>query len=421
MTIARAVLLLGVFALAAAGAVALASRTPADVRLDAPGPEATDPSLGDRFSAEQVARHGRYRAPLYLAFVLTAAAEVAALVVLARGPMGRAVARIESLPGGLAVHALVAGAALALVLALVLIPLAFVRGHAMGHAWGLSTQDVGAWLGDQVRALLVGLVVAAIGAAAFFVVVRWQPRWWWLVGWVVFTALTAVLTFVYPIVIAPLFNRFTPLEEGPLRTRLVALAGDAGVQIDDVLVADASRRTTTENAYVAGLGATKRLVVYDTLLAAGSDDETAFVVAHELGHRVENHVFKGVVVGSAGLLLSFVALLWLSRRAGVWEWAGASGISDVRALPVLVLFATIAGLLVLPAENGVSRAFERRADTIALRLTDDPAAAVRTFRRLAFSNLADLRPPAVARWALLSHPSIPERIRSAVAAAESNP
>jgi STE24 endopeptidase len=415
VSIVRAVAVLGAVALGAAAVVAVASRTPGDVRLQKPAAGASDPSFGARFSNEQVARHGRYRAPGYLAFGLTIVVEVAALIVLARGPMARAAGWIESLPGGLPVHALAAGAVVAVVLFAALLPLSFVRGFVIQHAWGLSTQDVGGWASDQARSLVVAIVVAAIGAAAFFAVVRWQPRWWWLVGWATFTGLTALMTFVYPILVAPLFNRFTPLEEAPLRARLMALADEAGVAVDNVLVADASRRTTAENAYVAGLGATKRLVLYDTLLDAGGDDETAFVVAHELGHRVENHVFKGVAVASVGLLLSFVALLWLSGRSALWEWAGASGIADLRALPVLVLFATVAGLLLLPAENAVSRAFERRADEIALRLTDDPAAAVRTFRRLAFSNLADLRPPGVAVGMLFTHPPVSERIRAAVA------
>ena len=243
---------------------------------------------------------------------------------------------------------------------------------------------------------------------------RWQPRAWWGIGWATFTALNALLVIVWPILIAPLFNRFTPLEDGPLRDRVLQLSEEADVRIDDVLVVDASRRSTVENAYVAGLGGTKRMVLYDTLIEGGSEDETAFVVAHELGHEKESHVLKGVALAALGLLAGFGALAWLSGRPGIWRWAGAEGIADVRALPVLLLFAAVAGLLTLPLQNSVSRSFESRADEVALDLTNDPDTAVRTFRRLAFANLADLRAPQAVVTLLYSHPAIPDRIEAAL-------
>jgi STE24 endopeptidase len=184
------------------------------------------------------------------------------------------------------------------------------------------------------------------------------------------------------------------------------------VDIDEVLVADASRRTTAENAYVAGIGSTRQVVLYDTLIRAGDDDETAYVVAHELGHEVGNHIPKGVAASSAGLLAGFGVLSLLASRGSLWEWTGASGVGDPRALPLLALFVTVATLTLLPVQSAVSRHFEREADATAIRLTEDSDTGVKVFRRLAFSNIADLRPPAVAVWALYSHPPTDERIRS---------
>jgi STE24 endopeptidase len=267
-----------------------------------------------------------------------------------------------------------------------------------------------------VRSLLVAVVTSAIAAVAFFSIVRWLPRLWWMWGWAAFTALTALLVFVWPVLIAPLFNKFTPLEDQGLASRIRSLATDAGVRVDEVLVADASRRTTAENAYVAGLGETKRVVLYDTLVRAGDDDETLFIAAHELGHDVEGHVWKSVLLSSAGLLVGFVVLAWISRYDRLWSWASASGIGDLRAIPVLLLFLTTAGLLALPLQNALSRRFEARADEIAIELTRDPSTAVRVFRRLAFSNLADLRPPPPAVFWLYTHPPIPDRIRVLMAA-----
>ncbi len=187
-----------------------------------------------------------------------------------------------------------------------------------------------------------------------------------------------------------------------------------------VLVADASRRTTAENAYVTGLLGSKRMVLYDTLIEKGDEDETAFVVAHELGHQSKRHVLKGLGLSIVGLFLTFFALRWLATLS-IWGWAGADGIGDPRSLPLLLLIALIAGILVMPVENAISRRHEAEADRVAIALTGDPDTAVRVFRRLAFSNISDLRPQPLAVLALFSHPPTTERIEEALAEASGNP
>jgi len=417
----RFIIVVTILSLATAGVVALASRTPARIRNAAPPESARDPALGASFTDEQVARHGAYQAPSYLSFVLSTILTAVVLVLLMRGPFAHVVDRVQEVRGGWLIHALLLGVFVSLLLTVVMLPLGFVRGFANARAWGLSTQDLGGWLSDQVRGAIVGALVAAVSAGAFFGVVRSQPRLWWLTGWAAFTALSALLVFLYPVAIAPLFNRFTPLEDEALRQRVLALADEAGVNVKEVLVADASKRTTAENAYVAGLGPTKNLVLYDTLLAAGSEDETAFVVAHELGHKAENHVVKLLALSSLGLLAAFGALYVFARSDKVLTWSGATSIADPRILPLLLLFALLAALVAAPIQSTVSRTFERQADAIAIRLTDDPRTAVAAFRRLAFSNLADLRPPAPVVWALFSHPPIPDRIRAAMAGSATAP
>lgn len=412
MSAVRAVVIVGAFAFLSAGIVAFASRTPASVRTETAAPGATDPSRGAAFTDAEVARHGRYRAPSYLSYALQIVLGVAVLLVLARGPMGRFVDAIEGWPGGWVTRAVACALFVLLVTTVASLPLTYVRGYVMERAWGLSTQDAGGWLSDVIRSLLVGAVTSAIAAIAFFGLVRWQPRTWWIWGWAAFSLLTAALVFVWPVVVAPLFNKFTPLQDRELAGRIRTVAARAGIDVNQVLVADASRRTTAENAYVAGLGATKRMVLYDTLLREDDHRQTLFVAAHELGHARENHVLKNVVVSSAGLLLAFGALALLARHDGVWRWAGASGIADVRALPVLLLFLAAAQLVALPAANAISRAFEAHADRIAIELTDEPDAAVESFRRLAYSNIADLRPPAPLVWLLYTHPPTTDRIRA---------
>jgi STE24 endopeptidase len=414
VTWARFVLLAVIAAILCAGAVALLSRTTGSVRGAKPDTEERSAANGASFSDAQIARHGAYRRPNYAAFFLSTLLTIIVLVLIGRGPFSSLVDRTSGWRGGWFVQAMFCGALLTALLALVALPLSFITGFVIQHAWDLSNQSVGAWLTDQLRFLAIGGVISAVSAAAFFGIVRWKPDTWWLWGWAAFSLLTVALVFLFPVVIAPLFNRFTPLEEGPLRTEIIRLGDAAGVPLDEVLVADASKRSSAENAYVAGLGATKQLVLYDTLLEAGTEEETLFVVAHELGHKAENHVLKNVVISSAGLLVGFGLLFLLSKRQSVWAAAGAEGIGDVRALPLLVLFLTVMTLLVAPIESGISRHFERQADSAAIALTDDPVAGVSTFRRLAFSNLADLRPPAFLVGFLFSHPPIPDRIESLV-------
>jgi STE24 endopeptidase len=415
MSWARAAVILAVLGLAAAALLALLSRTPAEVRSAKPGPDATEPARGARFSDDQIARHGAYQKARYGALLLSLMLHVATLVILARGPLGRLVDLFERAPGGWWSTVALSAVAVIVVLTLVALPLAFVRGYVIQHAWGLSTQSWAAWFIDRGRGLAVSSVLGVIAAIAFFGVVRWQPRSWWIWGWLAFAGLSALLAYLWPVVIAPLFNEFQPLEDGRLRDRVVALAHSADVNVGEVFVIDASKRSTTENAYVAGLGNSKQLVLYDTLVRAGDDRETAFVVAHELGHQVERHVVKNVLLTTCGLFVGFAVLAWLAGRAGVWAWGGADGIGDVRALPILLMFALGANVVVLPIESAISRSFERRADQIALRLTDDSDTAVRVFRRLAFSNLSDLRPPAAAVWALFSHPPVADRIKLVLA------
>lgn len=347
--------------------------------------------------------------------------EIAVLLLLARGPLREILNRFQGLPGGWLTRTLLAVVFVVLVGWVASLPLSYVRGFAVQHAWGLSTQSAAGWLQDSLRSVLVTTVIASAAAVTFFGLVRWQPRTWWVWGWVGFTVLTALLFFLYPVLIAPLFNRFTPLQDAGLTREIRSLAAEAGITVDEVLVADASRRSTIENAYVAGLGATKRVVLFDTLLAAGDDAETRFVVAHELGHRIENHIVKNLALSSAGLLFGFALLGWLAKRRGVWEWAGAEGVHDQAALPLLLLFATLLTLVVMPLQNLVSRHFERQADAIALELTQDPDTAIRGQRRLAFSNLADLDPPSAVVWLLYTHPPVTERIEAAVAEKRTEP
>jgi STE24 endopeptidase len=416
----RILLLLLVLILGSAAVLAFVSRTPASIRLARPPPSAAAASNGAHFTPAEIARNGDFQGPAYLSTAFYVAISILTLLWLARGPVRWLVDRLDGIPGGWPVRTLLVAAVVTVILAAATLPLGYV-GYRISQAWGLSTQDFAGWFLDQGRGLLVSAVTSGVAAVVFFGLVRWQPRSWWLWGWAAFSLLTVLITFLYPVVITPLFNKFTPLHDPALVAKVHRLAAEAGIDITQVLVSDASKRTTAENAYVAGLGKSKQLVVYDTLLNQQDPKETEFIIAHELGHEQKNHVLKGVALAAVGLFVAFAVLRWLAGRGSFWEWGGATGVGDLRALPLLLLFATIATVLTLPIQNAVSRHFESQADSVAIHLTHDPAPAVAAFRRLAFSNLSDLRPPRVAVWLLFTHPPIADRISAILSAAKARP
>ena len=285
--------------------------------------------------------------------------------------------------------------------------------QAVLHRYGLSTQGWGGWAVDVLKAYAIGAVLAAIVLVGFYTVAHFTPRWWWAWGAVGAAALVVLLTFVFPILIEPVFNRFTPMPEGQLRTNLVGLADRDGVPVRDVLVADASRRTRALNAYVSGLGPTRRIVVYDTLLGEAPPSEVESVVAHELGHARDNDVLTGTLIGALGAAAAVCALYLLGAWAGLLRRAGVESLGEPRSVALLLAVATMAGLVAGPLQNIVSRRIEARADAHALALTRDPGTFEAMQGRLALVNLGDVDPNPVEYALFASHPSTVERMAAA--------
>lgn len=275
------------------------------------------------------------------------------------------------------------------------------------RAAGLSNQSWTGFAVDLALGMMVTVVVASLGLVAVMAVARRWRRAWPAVAGALLAGLVLLGSFAYPVLVEPLFNSFTPLADGPLRTRILALADAQGVDVDGVLVADASRRTTTLNAYVSGLGSTRRVVVYDTLVEGLPQDEALSVVAHELAHARHGDVVTGSVLGAGGALagMGLLALLVgaLARRTGV-------GMTDPRVVPLVLALVALGTLLASPAENAVSRRVETRADVEALRTTGDPVAFIAMQRELARRSLADPTPPAWSQLWFGSHPTTLDRI-----------
>jgi STE24 endopeptidase len=287
--------------------------------------------------------------------------------------------------------------------------------------YGLSTQGWGGWAVDMLKAYAIGAVLGSIVLVGFYTITHLFPRWWWAWGAVGAAALVVVMTFVFPILIEPVFNRFTPMPEGHLRGDLVALADRDGVPVRDVLVADASRRTRALNAYVSGLGPTRRIVVYDTLLTEAPPAEVESVVAHELGHAKDNDVLTGTLIGALGAAAAVCGLYLLGSWTGLLRRAGVDSLAEPRSVALLLAVATLAGLVAGPLQNVVSRRIEARADAHALALTGDPGTFEAMQGRLALVNLGDVDPNPVEYALFASHPSTVERMAAARAWARAHP
>jgi STE24 endopeptidase len=275
---------------------------------------------------------------------------------------------------------------------------------------GLVTQSWGGWGVDLAKASAIGGAVAAGGAAVADGLMRRVPRTWWLPGAGAVVAAGALVAFAGPVVLDPIFNRFEPLPEGPLRRDVLALADQAGVRVREVYVVDASRRTTAANAYVTGLGATKRVVLFDTLVDAFTHDETRLVVAHELAHVRFRDVPRALAFSALVAPMTALAAAGLTERLAVAEGAAV--------LPALAL---AAGAVAVPAgiaANALSRRVENRADAFALRLTDAVDPFVSFERRITLRNLGDPDPPRLMHALFATHPSTVERIGIARSYAE---
>jgi STE24 endopeptidase len=294
-----------------------------------------------------------------------------------------------------------------------------LRAFGQDRLAGLATQRLGGFLRDWAKARAVGLVLVVLALGALVLGARWQPPGWPLVAAAAAVLLVLALTVAGPVLIEPLFNRFRPLDPGPLRARLLELATAMEVPVRDVLVSDASRRTTRVNAYVSGLGRTRRVVVYDTLLAgtsadpAGAADEVALVAAHELAHVRHRDVLLGTVGSAALAAVSVLAVVALLDLEAVRRLFAVTGLGDPLVAPGLLLLGMLGGLLAAPLASAISRWAEARADWVALEVTRDPATAVAVERRLALENRADLRPNRLLLAMFASHPPTMARIAQA--------
>jgi len=347
-------------------------------------------------------------------FLIGFAVELVALGALALGRPRASRRLLERLGARPLAGAAAAGAGISILLALLALPTDLI-GHESSVDVGLATQGIGDWLGDKAQGAAISAVFAAIGAMILIALQRRLPRRWWIPGTAVVIAYAVVSTWLAPVVLAPIFNDFEELPPGPARRAVLDLADRAGVAVGNVYEVDASRRSTGVNAYVDGIGSSRRIVLYDNLLDRADEPALRAVVAHELGHVAHHDLRRGLlfvaIIAPLGMLLVARAGSALARRGGSRPGTSA-------ALPAFALVIALVSFALNIAGDQLSRRVEASADAFALELTHDPYGFVALQQRLVSANHSDPDPNDWVDEVLRTHPTAVQRVGAALAYAE---
>ena len=297
-------------------------------------------------------------------------------------------------------------------------PLAIFDDFILEHRYGLSNQSLGAWLGDQGKGLVATIVFLGVVPILWlaYLILRRSPRRWWLWLGLASLPLIAGAALLRPIVFEPIFNKFVPLQDKALETRILDLAARADIPGRKVFQVDKSEQTNKYNAYVSGFGASQRIVLWDTMLKGMKDDEILYVMGHEMGHYVLGHIWKGILISSAISLALFFAAGglsgWALARFGR-RW-GFDRIDDIASMPLMLLTINLVSFAIQPAVYAYTRGIENEADVYGLEITRDNDAAARAFLKLGSQNKSNPEPSRLVEVFLYSHPPDGRRLRLAL-------
>ncbi len=379
-------------------------------------PGRVNPELGQYFTDRQISQGRDYVRGMRLVFIGGFIAQIVFLLWLVFGGRAAALSRgIQHFTGGGLASYVAFFFVLWLLLRLVNLPFDMFGSYYWQHRWGFSTQSLGNWWLDYFKAAGLEVVLSAIGVALlFWVMGRWTGTWW-LMGATFLSVWLVMQSFLWPVLVSPLFNRFEPTKDPVVLAMVDELSLKAQLPVDRVLVMDASQRTTKANAYFTGLGSTRRIVLYDNLLADYRADEVKAVVAHEMAHWRQGHIVQGL---GLGLLANFLiwGLLFITLKTTIP--ISSYGNYPPYTWAVIVLFMALVSFAASPVMNGFSRNMEFEADRVAVQITGDAPAAERLQVNLAGKNLSDVAPPAFIEWFSYSHPPALARIKAIQQAAE---
>lgn len=371
-------------------------------------PGKINPSAFKYFSLEQVQSARAHSFLPRLLYIISFVVQAAVLIWFAFSSKGAAVARWlgERCRGNFWGNILLYFILIWVFLRLLKLPFTLYTNYFWQHIWGLSTQSFVSWWQDYFKSAAIDLFLSTSGVLLFFFILTHWPKLWWVIG-AAFLAFWLVLqNILWPVMIAPLFNNFVPVKDPAVINIVTGLANKAGINVKEVLVMDASQRTTMVNAYFTGLGKTKQIVVYDNLLYNYPLNTVSAILAHEIGHWQKGHIIKGLALGIVGnflmwgLLVFFLRVFKQTDRSYLLQaWAG------LQLFIMLILFITN------PLQSYISREMEKQADRFALELTGNSKTAVSMQIDLTLKNKADISPPNFIVWFEYSHPPVLSRIQ----------
>ncbi|MDQ7097157.1 M48 family metallopeptidase [Desulfosporosinus sp. PR] len=370
-------------------------------------PGGIDPSVKQYFPLSLAEKARAFNFPLRVLYIVQFVLEVALLGWLLLSSKGRSLySRIRKV--GRHYWSITALSVISVWILVQLVTLPFsYYGYYWLKIWGFSTQSLGAWLMDYGKNAGIDLLITLVGGLIFFALVNRASRYWWVVGAAFFGIWLVVEYLFWPILISPLFNHFVPISDPGTITMINTLAQRAGLHINGIFVMDASKQTTLANAYFTGIGSSKRIVIYDTLLHNYSLSEIQAVLAHEMGHWKHGDVIHGLIAGVLGGfivcgLLAFFLKPWLPKinQKPPELWAA------LQLTLLLLLFVSN------PIQNAISRKMELRADSFSLQLTGNLSAEIQLQKDLAGTSLADLSPPNFIVWFSYDHPPVLTRIHA---------
>ncbi len=306
-------------------------------------------------------------------------------------------------------------AAVGLAQSVLTLPLGFYSGFVIEHRFGLSNQSIGRWVWERIKGILVGAPLMVIVLCVLYYSLERYGRLWWLPVGIVMTLFSVILARIAPVVIMPLFYRFTPIQDGALKERILRLCSSAGLRVEGVFSFNLSKNTKKANAGFTGIGRSRRIILGDTLMEHFTEDEVETVFAHELGHYRYRHIAAGIATGT---ITTFLGLFLAARLYDVLlPVFGFGSVADVAALPLLAILISLYGLVTSPVVNMIARRHERQADRYAVQTTGNGAAFVSALQKLASMNLADPEPHPVVEFLFYSHPSVSRRIAAVEALA----
>jgi len=299
---------------------------------------------------------------------------------------------------------------LALISSVLDIPFSLYSTFVIEKKYGFSTITIKLWLADLIKSLLISTILMGILLGAMLALINYAEHSWWFWVWLVFSGFQMLMVWLYPVLIAPLFNKYEPVQDEALKEAVIALMTKVGLKTEGVFQVDAGKRSKHTNAYFTGLGKTKRIVLYDTLLTSHSSDEILSVLAHEAGHWKKKHIMKQLVFTEIASLGVFYLIYRLMDWPLLYHTFGfEEKLPYVGLLLIAALFGTVTFFL-SPLGATVMRKFEREADDYCLNLVGTAKPMANALKRLAKDNLANLHPHPFYAWFYYSHPPLAERI-----------